>query len=157
MYLTRYELQSLLKKPYFNTFLSKNVSQYSLYRGKYNASVLTLRYSVLVPEFTENDMVNSVINEVMEHFPPSIKAVKGLIEYDVILVANPMDQVNPSYYFWRANSNTSENSNQETTISLNHDSIFLFIHQAARILPSDLDLFFVNSNVSVVNGLFLKE
>lgn len=149
MYLNQLELNALLRKPYFNTFLSKSVHHYALYRGFYNANVLTLRYSVLVNEFNENRMITSVINEVMEHFPPSVKNVRALIEYDVVLRSNPLDLVNASYYFWRANSNVNQVPNQETVLSLNHDSLFLFIRPAARILPTDLDLFFANSNVSV--------
>jgi hypothetical protein len=149
MYLTFLELNTLLKKPYFNTFLSKNISQYALYRGRFNAQVLTLRYSILVSEFTEQRMITSVINEVMSHFPPAIKNVRGLIEYDVILHANPLDQVNGSFYFWRANSNRNQVPNQETIVSLNHDNLFSFVRQAAQILPTDLDIYFVNSNVSV--------
>ena len=129
--------------------MSKNVTQYALYRSHFNVSVLTLRYGVLIEEFTENRMINSVINEVMAHFPPSVKNVRALIQYDVILRANPVDQVNDSFYFWRANSNSSQTPHQETILTLNHDSIFLFIRSAAHVLISDLDLFFVNSNVSI--------
>lgn len=149
MYLSRSELNALLKKSYFSTLLSKSVHQYALYRGHFNARVLTLRYSTLAPEFNETRMINSVLSEVLAFFPPSVKTVRGLIEYDVILQAQPLDPVNPSYYFYRANSNVNPGPNPETLVALNHDALFLFIHQAAQILPTDLDLYFSNSNVSV--------
>lgn len=149
MYLDRQELNNLLTKNYFKNFLSKNVSHYALYRKHFNVSVLTLRYSLLAPEFTENKMHNSIINEVFSFFPPSTKTVRGLIEYDVILKSNILDQENPSYYFWRANSNVNPVPNRETLINFTHDAIFLFIQSAAHIMPTDLDIFYANSNVSV--------
>lgn len=148
MYLDALEVGTLLKKPYFSTFLHKSLYQYALYRGHFNAQVLTLRYSVLAPTFTKDRMITSVINEVLGHFPSSIKAVRSLIEYDVLL-RNALDQMHGSYYFWRANSNINQVPNQETMVSLDHDSIFLFIRSAADVLPTDLDIFFANSNVVV--------
>lgn len=148
-YLTYAELVTLLRKPYFQTFPSINVSQYALYRGHFNVEVLTMRFSLLKSVFDEKRMINSVINEVLAHFPPTVKSVRGLIQYDVILESKPMDQVDKSFYFWRANSNRHHDVNEETIVPLDQDNLFLFIRQAAHISPTDLDLFFVNSNVSV--------
>jgi hypothetical protein len=149
MYLTRSELVDLLKLPYFNTFFTKNVHNYALYRGHFNATVLTLKYSVLVPEFNETSMINSIIKEVLDFFPPNIKSVRALIDYDVVLKSNPMDQVNESFYLWKANSNRNQVPNQETIVSLDENSIFLFVRHAARVNPSELDIYYINSNVSV--------
>ena len=88
MYLSKNELDSLLKQKYFSTFLHTNVTKYALYRGHYNANVLTLRYSVLSPSFTENDMIQSCINEAMKFFPAKQKLIRGLIEYDFVLKAS---------------------------------------------------------------------
>ncbi len=144
MYLSKSELDSLLKKDYFTTFLHTNVTKYALYRGHYNANVLTLRYSVLSPSFTENDMIQSCITETMKFFSPKQKSVRGLIEYDFVLKADQQ-----SYYFWRANSNRTPLPNSETILSLTYDDIFLFIQNVAYPNPSDFDIFFANSNVSV--------
>jgi hypothetical protein len=149
MYISRAELAALLKKPYFNSFLSRDVSNFALYRGHFNAKVLTLKYSVLAPDYTENAMITSVITEVMNYFPPRQKTIRGLIEYDVVLKANPTEEINESYYFWKANSNTHQGLQSETTLNFTYDSIFHFIRNAAKVNPNDLDLFFVNSNVSV--------
>lgn len=150
MYLSRLELDQLLKNPYFQNVKNRSVSKFTLYRGHFNASVLTLRYSIISPQFNEQQMITNCIQEVMDEFSPKHKSVRGLIEYDLILKANPVDEINEdSYYFWRANSNRSAVANSETTLSLNHDSIFLFIHQAAHINPSELNIYYVNSNVTV--------
>jgi hypothetical protein len=143
------ELSHLLKKEYFQRFLHKNVSQFALYRGHFNATVLTLKYSILVPEFTENNMIDSILKEVFNFFPPQQKSVRALIEYDVVLKAFPLDQIEDSYYFWKANSNRNSVPNSETMLQLTHDAIFMYIRNAAQINPTDLDLYYVNSNVSV--------
>lgn len=150
MYISRSELNQLLKKPYFQTFFNKSIAKFALYRGHFNAHVLTLRYSVLSPEYNENFMITNVIQEVLNHFPPTQKSVRGLIEYDIILRAKPMeDEEQESFYFWRANSNRSNVPNNETVLTLDHDSLFLFIRNAARINPAELDVYFANSNVAV--------
>ena len=148
MYMSRNELNTLLKTTYFKKFVQSNVSQFALYRGHYNANVLTLKYSLLVPEFSEQAMISSIIKEVKNFFPPTQKDVRALIEYDVILW-NPLEHTEPSFYFWKANSNRNPVPNSESIVKLTYDSIFMFIRNAARINPADLDIYFLNSNVSV--------
>jgi hypothetical protein len=76
----------------------------------------------------------------------SQRTVLGLIEYDLLL----KDQNSDSFYIWRANSNISRNiPNSEQTIQLNYDELYMFIQHAARVNPSDLDIFFNSSNVVV--------
>jgi hypothetical protein len=147
MYLSRSELTVILRQQ--KKFLTKNVHNFALYRGHFNAQVLTLKYCILSTEFTESLMITSVIKEVMDHFPPRQKSIRGLIEYDVVLQSNPMEQVHESFYLWKANSNRNSVPNNETTIPFTHDSIFLFVRNAANINPSELDVFYTNSNVSV--------
>ena len=90
-------------------------------------------------------MIESVIQTTMNHFS-SQQTVLGLIEYDLLLM-----QPNPeSFYIWRANSNISRNiPNDEQTLLLNHENLFLFIREAARVIPTDLEVHFRTSNVVI--------
>ena len=146
MYLTLLELNALLRKPYFTEFSHKSSSQYALYRGHFNATVLTLRYSVLSPAYDFENMLTHTIRETIKFFSPHHKSVRGLIEYDLILKANEEE----SYYFWRANSNRAPAvPNSEATLAMTHNDIFLFIRHVNRLNPDDLNIFYTNSNVVV--------
>jgi len=147
-YLTRLELIQLLKNRWFTETMSSHVHQYACYRGRINATVLTLRYNIHLPNFDEDSMIESVIRETMNQFS-SQRQILGLIEYDLLLM-NPEPE---SYYIWKANSNVARNlPNSEETIALNYDDLFLFIRNESRINPSDLDVYFSSSNV-VINKI----
>ncbi len=146
-YLSRTELESLLRNEWFTNPMSVHVHHYSNYRGRTNANVLTIRFNMNI-NFNETNMIESVIQTTMNHFS-SRQTVLGLIEYDLLLM-----QPNPeSFYIWRANSNISRNiPNAEQTLPLTYDNLFLFIRKAARVLPTDLEVHFRTSNV-VINRI----
>jgi len=143
-YLSRTELEQLLRNDWFTNPMSMHVHNYTSYRGRTNANVLTLRFNMNL-NFNEDNMIESVIQTTMNHFS-SQQTVLGLIEYDLLLM-----QPNPeSFYIWRANSNISRNiPNDEQTLLLNHENLFLFIREAARVIPTDLEVHFRTSNVVI--------
>jgi hypothetical protein len=143
-YLSRPELEQLLRNDWFTNPMSMHVHNYHNYRGRTNANVLTLRFNMNV-NFNEDNMIESVIQTTINHFS-SQQTVLGLIEYDLLLM-----QPDPeSFYIWRANSNISRNiPNAEQTLRLNYDNLFLFARNAARVIPTDLEAHFRTSNVII--------
>ena len=146
-YLSRDELHQLLQTEWFTQFRSVHLHNYAFYRGRVNASVLTLRYNVSSNEFNEENMIDSVIQTAMQQFPNEQRVV-SIIEYDLVLM-NPNQS---SYYLWRANTNVQRNlPNAEQIITLNYDNLFLFCQNAASVNPSDLNTFFRSSNIVIRN------
>ena len=146
MYLTRVELNTILKKPYYSNPVTDSLVKYAVYRGRVNADVYTLRCNI-TSDFNEDHMINLVITHVMSRFPIGQRLL-GSISYDLLLVdpkSNPK-----SYYIWKANSNqTMLNTNGEILISLSHDNVFRFIQNSFRVDIPSLSINFRNSNVVV--------
>lgn len=144
-YLNREELHQLLQNPWFTQFYSVHINTYAYYRGKTNATVLTLRYNVNSRQFSQEAMIESVIRTTLQTFSSGQRVI-GLIEYDLVL----MQPDQSSFYLWRANSNVSRNlPNAEQNITLTYDNIYLFIQNAANVNPSDLNTFFISSNIII--------
>jgi hypothetical protein len=146
MYLTGVQLDTILKNPYYSNPVTDCLVKYSVYRGRVNAHVYTLRCNITA-DFNEEHMIDLVLTHVMSRFPIG-KQILGSISYDLLLVdpkSNPK-----SYYIWKANSNqTVLDTNGEILISLSHDNVFRFIQNAARVDIPSLNINFRNSNVVV--------
>lgn len=144
-YLSREELNQLLENPWFTQFYSSNVHHYAYYRGKLNATVLTLRYNLGSNQFTEDAMIESVLSTTLQQFSNK-RQVIGLIEFDLLLVQPDSN----SFYIWRANSNVIRNlPTVEQTITLSYDALYLFIRNAAHTNPTDLNVYFSSSSVVI--------
>ena len=144
-YLSREELHQLLQTEWFTQFQSVHVHNYAYYRGRVNATVLTLRYNISSNEFSEENMIDSVIQTTIQQFPNEQRVV-CMIDYDLVL----MKPDESSFYIWRANSNTHRNlPNAEHEILLNYNNLYLFCQNAANINPSDLNTFFISSNIII--------
>ena len=144
-YLTLQELNQLLQHERFTQFESFHVHRYALYRGRMNATVLTCRYNIESPQFTQDRMIESVIQRTMQQFANEQRIV-GLIEYDIVLRKPNRD----SFYIWRANSNVARHlPNAEQNLAVDFDELFLYIRNALLIHPVDLNVYFSTSNVNI--------
>ena len=143
-YLSALQINQLLRNDWFTIPMSSHVHNYAMYRGRVHATVLTLRFNI-TRNFNEEFMIESVIQTTINQFS-SQRTVLGLIEYDLLL----KDRNSDSFYIWRANSNVARNiPNSEQSIQLNYDELYIFIRNAARVNPSDLNIYFNSSNVVV--------
>jgi hypothetical protein len=52
-YLSRTELEQILKNDYFSTFLTVSEDTYAFYRGRLNAYALTIRFNTNSENFSE--------------------------------------------------------------------------------------------------------
>ena len=144
-YLGRQELNQLLQNEWFTQFESFHVHNYALYRGRVNATVLTLRYNIESPQFDQETMIENVIRRTMQQFSNEPRIV-GLIEYDLLLRQPDME----SFYIWRANSNVARHlPNAEQTIVVGFDELYLYIRNALQMNPVDLNVYFRSSNVTI--------
>ena len=146
MYISESNLITVLEHPFYTNTITENLSSYSLYRDRYNVSVYTIRYNLL-PDFSKDDMIHEIINKVKKQFPKDQQVI-GMIDYDLLLIADDTDP--KSYYIWRANSNHRLNlDTNETIVTLNHHSLFNFIRDSALVNVPTLNANYRHSKVSI--------
>ena len=146
MFLTKAQVESILRKPYYSTRVTEDMTKYDLYRKKFDCSVYTVRFNVN-RDFDEEYMNTYLLQNVMSKFPGGSR-VLAAINYDVLLV-NPRNDP-PSYYVWRANTNQSVfDNNNEQLVKLTYNNLYTFIQDAAYVDLPSLSLYFAESSVQI--------
>lgn len=148
MYLSRSQVQTLLNSPYYKQPVTKSIFDYTLYRGKLNVRVITVRFNL-----NEKDPINSklILSQLVAVLSSEFSMgthLLGSINYDLLLVdpkSNPK-----SYYIWRANSNASNfQQENETHVVFSYDNLYRFVNKAAQIHVPDIEINFANSNIDI--------
>ncbi len=146
MYLSKSQLDHILKQPFFSNQVTEDMTHYVAYRGKLNCAVYTVRFNMNV-KFDEHYMKDYLIGNVMKNFRLGSRLLAS-IQYDFLLVdpnSNP-----PSYYIWKANSNLSTfNHDNENLLTLTYDNLFRFMQNAAVVDIPSLAINFRASNVII--------
>jgi hypothetical protein len=96
-------------------------------------------------------MIDDMMSKVMKAFPNS-KAVFGNVQYDLLLM-NPKEDDDPSYYVWRANSNQRMGLSEETFLKKEYHQLFIFGQKATEANISELNVQFESSAVVIVDIL----
>jgi len=146
--LTYTQVSVILKDPFFSAFFTENLHNYAFYRGRTNAKCYTLRFNLHTAWFTQERMLNTIIQKVLTQFGPRSLLI-GMINYDLLLVKENQGMAN-SYYCWRANSNQRYiDLNEETELIVTEDNLYLFAQNALQFHLTDLNVHFVSSNVTI--------
>ena len=110
MYLSAEQLNPVLKHHWYTTKFTESSLNYVFYHNRSNVKVYTLRFNLRSPNYTDEDMVDTMMKQVMNNFSEE-ESLFCNTEYDMLLVNNKEDD--PSYYVWRANSNQRADSSTE--------------------------------------------
>lgn len=146
MYLTNYQVQSILKNSFYSDFVTETDVKYVFYRGRMNATVHTLRFN-FNDKFNENSMLEHIIQYLLNRYNLNTKLM-GSIGYDLLL--KDPNSVPTSFYLWRANSNAVHTLvDNEHFFDLTYNNLFRFIRSVTNINVNDLNIFFRSSNVTI--------
>lgn len=151
-YLTETQVASILKTDHFSSPYTETITKYSLYRGRTNTNVLTLRFNLTGSnEFRLSKVHNILLQRVSFHFP-SISELLTSVDYDLLLQDSSNSKA--SYYIWKANSNRHQfDQTRESVLAVNPTSLFHFVETLYLRDIDELNVYFTNSNVIVVQVL----
>jgi hypothetical protein len=146
MYLTEAQVSSILNSEFFKSSFTSNKVHYSLYQGKTNATVHTLRFNCN-NDCDQPSVRASVYKYLTEHFKENTVLLAS-ISYDFLLV-DPKQ--NPkSYYIWRSNSNAVHfTAHKELYFPLSYLNVAKFVKSTFDMNASSYDINFKNSNVVI--------
>jgi hypothetical protein len=150
MYLTEAQATQILNSNFFQVPMTLNKKKYSLYRGRRNATVHTLRFNC-IEGFNELFVRENVLDYLGEHFSLETQLL-GSISYDFLLVNSAE---NPkSYYIWRSNSNAVYfSAHVEAYFTFEHINVVNFVSSIFNIDPASLNINFENSNCTIERTL----
>ena len=156
MYLTDTELTAILRNPYYTTPFTTSLCRYRFYRGRTNASVVTVRFNIAVHGTLDEPFIRSTLfDHVSEHFGLHT-TLRASVLYDVLLENIVVDDDEPhervrSFYIWRANTNrrTFDDTADEILMSLNLPNMTRFVTDAVQVHVPDLNIQFTSSKVSI--------
>jgi hypothetical protein len=151
MYLSEHELNAILQTPYYSQPYSTSLMNYVLYRGRYNANVLTVRFNVQNELFNESFLQSVLLAQAEEYYANDTN-LRVSVFYDLVLENNPINEHKErSYYIWRANSNrrTFNDESDEIFMSLNVPNLIQWVRQAVHVHLPDLNIYFESSNVTI--------
>jgi hypothetical protein len=151
MWISAEQLGPVLKHYWFMTKSTESNVKYTLYNGRNEVKVYTLRFNLRSPNYSHESMLEDMISKVMNKFPKE-ESLIGNIQYDMLLVSN--SEATPSYYLWRANSNQrSTSATEEILLKKEHHQLYLFGQKATQANMADLQLQFPSSDVVVAQIL----
>jgi hypothetical protein len=150
MYLTEAQATQILNSNFFQVPFTSSIKKYTLYQGKINTTVHTLRFNC-IDGFNELYVRETVLNYLMDKFSLN-SLLLGSISYDFLLV-DPKQ--NPkSYYIWRSNSNAVYfSAHEELYFTLSHINVVNFISSIFHTDPATLNIYFENSSISIERTL----
>jgi len=110
MWVPAEELGSILKHWWWSSPFTESNVHYGWYDNRTDVDVYTLRFNLTVPNFSEEVMIDVMIQKVMKRFSTA-RSLIGQIDYDRLLVSQNANTNEPvSYYLFRANSNQRASS-----------------------------------------------
>jgi hypothetical protein len=146
MYLTEAQVSSILNSDFFKTPFTSSKIHYSLYQGKTNATVHTLRFNCN-NDCDQPSVRASVYKYLTEHFKENTLLLSS-ISYDFLLVDPKQDP--KSYYIWRSNSNAVHfTAHEESYFNLSYLNVAKFVKSIFDMNVSSYDINFKNSNVVI--------
>jgi hypothetical protein len=151
MYLSEHELNAILQTPYYSQPFNTSFVNYTFYRGRYNANVLTVRFNVQNDMFNETFIQGILLTQTEDHYGLDTN-LRVSVFYDLVLENNPVNENEErSFYIWRANSNRRafNDESDEIFMSLNVPNLTQWVRQAVQVHLPDLNVHFANSNVFI--------
>jgi hypothetical protein len=151
MYLSEHELNAILKTPYYSQPFSTSFLNYTFYRGRYNANVLTVRFNVENALFNES-FLQSILHAQIEDVYAMNTNLRVSVFYDLVLENNRLNEHEErSYYIWRANSNrrSFDDESDEKFMLFNAPNLIQWVRQALQVHLPDLNVNFEHSNVTI--------
>ena len=155
MFLTADEVQFILNKPFFSNPVTENDSVYVFYRGRQNIQLYTVRFN-LIPSFSVRTMIATLQSSLFQRFPPHAP-LHVTVMHDLLLCGDPKPP--SSFYIYRANTNrhviNPDEERYDFDMTLTLLNVINCCHSATEMNPSDFDIYFVNSSVTVHRVLSL--
>lgn len=151
-YLTENQVASILQTAHFSSPFTETKTNYSLYRGRTNTTVLTLRFNLSGSnEFHVTTVHNILLQKLRFHFPTVVELLTS-VDYDLLL--KDASSTTSSYYIWKANSNRHQfDQSRESMLAINAPSVYRFVEGLYLNDIDQLNIFFSNSNVIVLGVL----
>lgn len=153
-YLTEQQVRAILQTSHFSLPYTESFTRYSLYRGQINTAVLTLRFNLNEDsDDFEVSSIHSIVQQRLTYYFPTETHVLTSVDYDLLLTNTLLPAV-PSYYIWKANSNRHQfDINRESVLPLIGTQIYQFAQNLYLRDLDQLNVFFADSNVTVVRAL----
>jgi hypothetical protein len=146
-YMTEHEMLAVISSDHFTVPMTINRTQYTLYRGRRSAIVVTLRFNVSSPQFSFDYVAAQVVAQ-LDLFFPDQALLSCCTAYDFVLVNNSGPE--RSYYIWTANSNRSGfNETEDATMSFTHTNVHRYCREAMNVDIQTLGINFHNSNCTI--------
>jgi len=154
MWVPAEELGSILKHWWWSSPFTESNVHYGWYDNRTDVDMYTLRFNLTVPNFSEEVMIDVMIQKVMKRFSTA-QSLIGQIDYDRLLVSQNANTNEPvSYYLFRANSNQRASSKIiEKTLSLDQHQLYLFGKKALEVDLSELSDEFIQKSGAVVHSI----
>jgi hypothetical protein len=147
MWIQAHQLQPILNHHWYTTSITESNAHYEMYHDHVNIDVYTLRFNLNSLNFSEENMIDTMMSKVMNRFP-NAESVVGMIGYDLLLAGK--DPREKSFYIFRANSNQRLSARtEETVLSLDQHELYLFARKATRVHLNDLSIDFQSSDVTI--------
>jgi len=148
MWIQTNQLEPILKHFWYSTRVTESNTHYVMYHDRLNVDVYTLRFNLFSVNFSEENMLSTMIKKVMDRFSEATSVV-GMIGYDMLLV-NDKDPQDKTWYIFKANSNQRLSANTaETILALNQQQLYLFGQKALNVNVNDLEVDFRDSGVKI--------
>jgi len=154
MWVPAEELGPILKHWWWSSPFTESNVHYGWYDNRTDVDVYTLRFNLMIPDFSEQLMLDVMIQKVMNRFSNAETIFAG-IDYDRLLMSQNVDTHEPvSYYLYRANSNQRASSKIiERTLSLDQHQLYLFGKKALEVDLSELSDEFIQKSGAVVHSI----
>lgn len=146
MYLSEHELDNVLSHPFFTNPITDSLTEYQVYRGKYRAKVLTIRFNIINQTDLDENFVLSTLNNVLFKYDIELNTrLLASFNYDILLFSPTLN----TYYIWRSNSNNQNLVNDELSFTYTYNNLYILVQNALLKHLTSLDIYFSHSNVTI--------
>lgn len=147
MFLNESEVELVLKQPIFSLPVTESDITYHFYRGRKNVNLLTVRFN-MTPTFNASWM-RSYLQDRLTTRPFQLQSQLVVsVHYDLLLCDTKASP--PTYYIWVSNTNrTTLDVDQQTQMTITYDNISRLTENVTNVNVSDLQVNFINSDITV--------
>jgi len=147
MFLSENDVDIILKQPIFSLPVTESDLQYVFYRGQKSVNLLTVRFN-FTPSFSQSWMT-TYLQDRLTSPPFQLQSqLLASVHYDLLLCNKNVSP--PSYYVWVSNTNrTTLDVDKQTQMTITYDNISRLTENTTAINLSDLQVNFINSDITV--------
>lgn len=143
MYLNQNQVRIVLETPFFTVPVTSSIVTYTLYRGKYNSTVHTLRFNLNNASVNE-PFITSYCTKYLDEYFTLHNRILTSINFDLLLSKD-----DENFYVWRANSNVSRFPTDDFMLIFTFDNVYRLVTKAINTEITELNAYFLSSSITV--------